>query len=107
MNAISFRAIIVKAGQQVDIMRPSTTEQFTIYGATALGSRAYELSGDINQSGVDYTLSALDFEGQVFTYPKKGDRIILTDGTQKALETPKEMKGVGGELYGWKCRTVG
>ena len=106
MDAPSFRMMLVKAGKIVSIMRPSTTEQFSVNGATAMGAKDYEMTGDVTQDGVDYTLSSLDFEGQLFTSPTKGDRII--DGSEhKVIDNVKEMVGMGGTLYGWRCRIVG
>ena len=106
MDTKSFKTLLDKAGKSIDIMRPATTEQFTVVGATALGSKDYELTGDATQDGVDYTLSILDFEGQLFTSPKKGDRLI--DGAiHKVIDNVKDMIGLNGVLYGWRCRVVG
>ena len=107
MNKQSFKSIIVKAGKVITILRPSTMEQFDIYGATALGSKAYALTGDAEQSGDDYTLPIVDFEGQVFEAPLKGDRLILPDTTQKVIDSVKTMTGLAGIVYGFKCRVIG
>lgn len=107
MDTGTFRAILVKAGALVTILRPSTDESFSAIMSGPGTIRDETLMAEAKQNDEIGVFSVLDFEGQAFTTPFPGDRITDADGSIFSIEQVKKAYGLQRELYGWKCRIRG
>jgi len=107
MDAGTFKSILVKAGAMVTILRPSTSESFSVIMAGPGTIKDETLMAEARQNDEMGVFSVLDFEGQLFTEPFIGDRITDADGTTFSIEQIKKAYGLQRALYGWKCRIRG
>ena len=107
MDANRFRTLLQMAGGDVTILRPSTSQSFSVTMSSPTTVRDETLFLEAKQNDEQGVFSQLDFNGQLFTEPKCGDRITDVDGSQYSIEQIKKLHGMGRDLYGSKCRIRG
>ena len=106
MTIADFYRVIQMAAAQFDILRPSTSETFKVYVAAPGSLRTEALMQDALQGDLESMLCRLDFDGQLFTVPQRGDRLSLS-GEEYSIQQVQPRFGPSHELFGWKVRLRG
>lgn len=106
MLADAFNAIIEMASSPTfEYERPGIVGSFFLRAAISNYARNMNGPEEIIMEGREFVLSAKSFEGQIFTFPKRGDRLISSFGQENVISTIVEMRGFQGELLGYRVRT--
>ncbi len=106
MQIQSFYNLIQRAGAEFDILRPSTSETFKVYAASPGSLRTEALIQDAHQGDMETMFCRLDFDGQAFTAPQRGDRISRS-GEEYSVQQVLPRFGINHELWGWRVRLRG
>ncbi|RLE19697.1 MAG: hypothetical protein DRJ65_19835 [Acidobacteria bacterium] len=106
MVIADFYRLIQMAGAQFDILRPETSDTFKVYMAAPGSLRTEALMQDARQGDLESMFCRLNFDGQVFTAPRRGDRLSLS-GEEYSIQQIQPRFGPGHELFGWRVRLRG
>lgn len=101
MDKGTFTAIISRAGRRVTISRGPVSIQPMM--ASTVGIRDETMLQDATQDDVQVHFTADDFSSTLLIKPNRYDRVIDTDGRSYSIQIVKDMRGLAGELYGYKC----
>jgi hypothetical protein len=85
--------------------RPGEVDTFNVNASISNYSRNIDGPEEIIMEGREYVISAKEFEGQAFTFPKRGDRLISATSQENVIGSVMEMRGMKGELLGYRVRT--
>ena len=106
MVIADFYRLLQRAGAEFDILRPETSATFPIYMAAPGSLRTEALMQDAAQGDLESMFCRLDFDGQAFAGPRRGDRLSLS-GEEYSIQQVQPRFGPGHELFGWKVRLRG
>jgi len=106
MLIADFYTLLQVTAGQFDILRPGTVGTFPVYVAAPGSIRTEALMQDSMQGDLESMLCRLDFDGQIFTAPQRGDRLSLST-EEYSVQQVQPRFGPGHELWGWKVRLRG
>lgn len=85
--------------------RPGEVDTFNVNASVSNYARNIAAPEEMIMEGREFVISSKEFEGQAFTFPKRGDRLISATSQENVIQTVMEMRGMKGELLGYRVRT--
>jgi hypothetical protein len=105
MQRADFDRILRRAGRTVTVTRGADT--VSVVMASEVGRGDDVLLQDATQDDDLVTFSNTDFAASALVKPDRHDRVTDIDGRVYAIRRVRNMRGVAGELWGFKALVRG